>query len=257
MEYNIYIENEKDFYDIMRIKEDDLKRLVEAFDLGKEAIFINGEKQVLSGLKEIKIFSFEGDEETILNLYNSEKGRSLLKFSRITGRHVATPYALKEIGKDITKDFIKDDFGWKKAPSQSEDIFMLKVHFVNLERIQQLKELKASDFDFKKLIRMCEEVNIAYNLECVYAVGNLLRSIIDHVAPIFGFRTFKEVANNYSGKDSFKEAMKHLDESLRKIADSFLHNPIRKNEVLPTINQVNFIAPVDLLLGEIIRVTKN
>lgn len=81
---------------------------------------------------------------------------------------------------------------------------MLKKHYINYERIDQLKELKSLDFDFKKLIRICEEINIAHNLDCFYAVGNLLRSMLDHVAPILGHSTFKEVANNYAGSKSFK-----------------------------------------------------
>jgi hypothetical protein len=70
-----------------------------------------------------------------------------------------------------------------------------------------------------------------------------------------GHKTFKEVANNYSGNKSFKDAMQNLENFLRKISDGFLHLTIRKSEVLPTVNQVEFIAPFDLLLSEIIRVT--
>lgn len=48
--------------------------------------------------------------------------------------------------------------------------------------------------------------------------------------------------------------MDHLNISLRSIADSYTHDLIRKKETLPTRQQVDFRAKVDLLLGEIARI---
>jgi hypothetical protein len=84
--------------------------------------------------------------------------------------------------------------------------------------------------------------------------GILVRAIIDHVAPIFGFSTFPEVANHYKGTKSFKSAMQRLNDSLRNLADSYLHVQIRKVESLPTFNQVDFRAELDALLSEVSRV---
>jgi hypothetical protein len=84
----------------------------------------------------------------------------------------------------------------------------------------------------------------------------LVRAIIDHVPPMLGHDTFKEVANNYNGTKSFGDSVKHLDESMRKISDSILHTKIRKKEILPTFVQVDFSADLDVLLGEIVRVNK-
>ena len=84
----------------------------------------------------------------------------------------------------------------------------------------------------------------------------ILRAIIDHVPPIFGVNTFQEVGNNYKGTKSFKKGMDRLNNSLRNIADSHLHIQIRNKEDLPTFNQVNFVADLDLLLSEIVRVMK-
>ena len=50
--------------------------------------------------------------------------------------------------------------------------------------------------------------------------------------------------------------MGHLDKALRKIADSYLHLPIRRKEILPNQNQVNFSADLDVLLAEIVRQLK-
>lgn len=66
-----------------------------------------------------------------------------------------------------------------------------------------------------------------------------MRGLLDHVPPIFGKATFGEVVNNYAGKGkAFKEAMHHLENAARKVADAHLHMPIRKCETLPTPQQI-------------------
>ena len=80
--------------------------------------------------------------------------------------------------------------------------------------------------------------------------------LLDHVPPIFGFNTFKEVSANYKSGKSLKASLKNLENSSRNISDGVLHQKIRRKETLPTLNQANFSPDIDVLLGEIIRVTK-
>jgi len=127
---------------------------------------------------------------------------------------------------------------------------------VDPSRINDLKECSSERFDFSRLVRLCEELNLAYATESYLAVSMLTRSVLDHVPPIFGSKSFLEVSNNYGGTKSFKESMKHLEGSSRKISDHHLHTQIRKSEVLPTAKQVDFSQDLDLLLSEIIRITK-
>jgi hypothetical protein len=101
---------------------------------------------------------------------------------------------------------------------------------------------------------MCEELNICYAQECFFATSFLVRAILDHVTPVFGKKNFSEVANNYAGAKSFKDSMRHLEGSLRKIADAHLHSQIRSKEVLPTKTQVRFPQDLDVLLAEVIRI---
>jgi len=123
-------------------------------------------------------------------------------------------------------------------------------------RLDELRALTSSQFDFRKLIRLCEELNMASREECHFATGMLTRGLLDHVPPLFGVKSFSEVANNYvGGSKSFKDTMLHLDTAAKKIADGLLHTQIRKSETLPTAQQVNFAPALDLLLGEIIRIT--
>jgi hypothetical protein len=123
-------------------------------------------------------------------------------------------------------------------------------------RLTELRGLTSTQFDFKKLVRVCEELNIAYREECYCATAMLTRALLDHVPPIFGKRTFTEVTNSYSGGKSFKDTMLHLESASRKIADSLLHTPIRQSEALPSAQQVNCTQQLDMLLSEIIRITQ-
>lgn len=128
-------------------------------------------------------------------------------------------------------------------------------YYVSIDRIEEMKSITNSDFDLCKLIRLCEEINICYKNNCFFTTGMLVRAITDHVPPIFQKSNFNEVANNY-GAMSFKGSMKNLNNSLRKIADSFLHIQIRNKESLPNKLQINFSQDLDVLLSEIYRILK-
>jgi len=131
------------------------------------------------------------------------------------------------------------------------------LSFISDVRISELQKLPSTNFDFRKLIRLCEELNIAYNDQCYFATAMLTRGLLDHVPPLFGQSSFSEVANNYGGGGrSFKETMQHLESAARKVADALLHLPIRQNETLPTPQQVYCGQHIDVLLGEIVRITK-
>jgi len=124
-----------------------------------------------------------------------------------------------------------------------------KKIYISVDRIKELKGINKCKFDLSRLIRLCEELNIAYQNECYMSVAMILRSIIDHIPPIFDVKTFSEVVNNYGGSKSFKDTVKQLNEPLRKIADLYLHTQIREKEVLPTDIQVDFRASLDMLLS--------
>lgn len=129
-------------------------------------------------------------------------------------------------------------------PTQSE--------YVASERIEALEELDTRRFDLRKLVRLCEELNDCWARDNCFAVAALLRSLLDHVPPIFGHNTFKEVANNFAGR-STKNVLLKLEESCREISNSLIHGPIRRCEILPTRVRVNFSHELDVLLGEICR----
>jgi hypothetical protein len=126
--------------------------------------------------------------------------------------------------------------------------------YVDQRRLEELKAARSDKWDLKRLIRMCEELNSSYEDGSYIACSMLVRSIVDHVPPIFGYKSFAEVASNYAGSKSFRASMSHLDRSLRNLADGNLHTHIRQTESLPTETQIKFWADLDKLLEEIVRV---
>jgi hypothetical protein len=126
--------------------------------------------------------------------------------------------------------------------------------YIDELRLGELRGLSPAQFDLRKLISICEELNLCYRSQCYHAVTALTRALIDHVPPIFGKGSFGEVANNYQGSRSFKDCMQRLEGAARKIADGHLHTKIRRKESLLTRTQVNFSNEVDLLLAEVVRI---
>jgi hypothetical protein len=138
-------------------------------------------------------------------------------------------------------------------PITQSSPFALKPYVAH-DRIAQLHKCENQSYDLTRLIRQCEELNTCAAKDCWISVGMLVRSILDHVPPIFSQPNFKAVANNHGGK-SLQESMKRLESSLRKIGDRFLHQQIRRKESLPNATQVDFSNDLDVLMEEIIRVT--
>ena len=125
--------------------------------------------------------------------------------------------------------------------------------YVHKNRLDELRYVESNDFDLSKLIRLCEELNTVFQHENYLSVAMLVRAILDHVPPIFGYKTFIEVVNNYGGK-SLKKSLQNLQNSSRNIADAHLHEPIRQKESLPNETQVDFRNDLDVLLAEIVRI---
>lgn len=131
-----------------------------------------------------------------------------------------------------------------------------KAPYVDAQRLDQLRSINSIDWDLTRLIRLCEELNIAHEHKAWMTCAMLARGIVDHVPPILSCSNFAAVANNYAGARSFRQHMQHLDNSLRRVADAHLHIQIRTSEALPTFVQVDFRSDLDALLAEVVRLLK-
>lgn len=257
MNYNIFIKTKTNVDSILFIDEDDLKKLVGAYNLGKESIFIDGEKCFLKELSKIKIYNIES--KSILTKSDIE---AIFKLNRLFQMMPFGEYESKvntifsKLGSDKTREFINNDFGNLKMLSSTDSLSITSSeNFVEPSRIKELLELQSSAYDLTKLIRITKELNIAFKNNCFLTIPLLIRSIMDHVPPIFSKQTFAELCGSY-GSRSFKDSMTNLEKSSRKIADSYLHSPIRIKEALPNKTQINFSQDLDVLLQEIVRINK-
>lgn len=125
--------------------------------------------------------------------------------------------------------------------------------FVASSRIETFGRLDGkAGYDLRKLIRLCEELNIAYAYRCWFAVAFLTRSLLDHIPPAFGRDSFAEVAAQHPGK-SFKAAATALESFARKVADNHLHESLRGTLALPNETQVYSAPALDLVLAELER----
>ena len=127
--------------------------------------------------------------------------------------------------------------------------------FVDLSRIDELRYMDSDEFDLTRLVRLCEELNSSLDHGNLIATGLLVRTILDHVPPLFGQRNFTEVANNYAHR-AIKKSLQTLDSSVRYVSDSLLHQQIRKSESLPNRVTVDSARDLDVLLAEVARILR-
>lgn len=126
-------------------------------------------------------------------------------------------------------------------------------NYVDISVIKKLKLLRHPKFKLDKLVLFCEELNSNYQNRNYLSVSILVRSIMNHIPPIFECKNFKELANNYA-KNSIKKNFQNLQNSLKHIGDNHAHSQIAKSNLIPTHIQVNFQADLDVLLNEILVV---
>lgn len=163
---------------------------------------------------------------------------------------------IREIFEPFYRDFLRTLQAAMPKSLEPAPVATSTPNLIDEERLDQLRALPKGTFDYSRLIQICVEINTSYRYQAYHAVAALTRALLDHVPPIFGVRSFGEVANNYAGSKSFKEAMEHLQNSARKIGDAHLHTQIRAAEILPVATQVNFSNSLDFLLSEIVRLSK-
>jgi hypothetical protein len=243
MTYTVCITIPKDYYTITCVSEDDVKFIAAAFEAGHESFFLSGKKYDMKAISDFQVFSYDQPDDYHTKINGSQEALKEGIFK--DGFVFFPPHALSKLFTNVTNDFIR-----RYSVNNSADKSGTAA-FINVNRIDVLRSKTNSSFDLRRLIRMCEEINQTFSDRCFLSTIFLVRSLLDHVPPIFGRKSFAEIANNHGGK-SFKEAMLHLENSSRKIADLYLHTQIKSNEILPEPQQVNFSQALDLLLAEVI-----
>lgn len=245
---------------------DDLRAMTSAAELSSVRRFIDQNKTILAEInllvntRNIQLPRLLRGTLKIVQEKNNEAVISLLAHDIVRGKekpddsavlHITHEIILRE---DTRADLMKVVNSLNDFKNLLQKYFSISsLEYVPENRLDGLRAVESDDFDLSKLIRFCEELNSAFQNENYLSVAILARAILDHVPPIFGFKTFIEVVNNYGGK-SFKKSSQNLQNSSRNIADAYLHEPIRRKESLPNGIQIDFRNDLDVLLGEIVRI---
>jgi hypothetical protein len=147
----------------------------------------------------------------------------------------------------VAADYLKQ----LQADPNFKESILKNDSFVENDLIKKLKEIRSSRFDLRKLVKMVEELNYAYQSENYLSSTLLLRAIINHVPPIFSATNFAQVVAN--SNRSVKAILSILEDGARPIADLHTHMMIRKKESIPSRNQIEpYKAPFELLINEIL-----
>lgn len=73
-----------------------------------------------------------------------------------------------------------------------------KLPYLALSRIAELQALKKPKWDPRRLIRMLQELNLAHANGMDMATAMLVRTVTDHVPPLFGMTKFVDGAARHS-----------------------------------------------------------
>lgn len=245
--FNLYLQVNSGSFNLLDLDRIQAEKVATAYKNGLNSVTIRHTTYYFNNISQISIFTnkFERTSSEIEALAEERYGIDY-------GRAILSPEDLDDLGDNVTSYFLDDEgYGYQKiieTPSKTT------IEYIDSSRIDELKAIKHTKFDLTKLIRICQELNANYQLGNFISVILLTRMIINHVPPLFGnYTTFDQFIGGY-GNQSFKKNMKTLNESLRSIADLYNHQLIRNKESLPTIQQVDFKANLDILLTEILFV---
>ncbi|MDH6607323.1 hypothetical protein M2164_002958 [Streptomyces sp. SAI-208] len=101
--------------------------------------------------------------------------------------------------------------------------------YVSGKIVNDLKSIASSSkLNCEKLLNLISELNAAYSGGNAYSAHAMIRAIIDHIPPVFGFTKFSEVHNNWTWGRTDKNYMSKLSD-FRATADDVLHRQISNN----------------------------
>jgi hypothetical protein len=147
----------------------------------------------------------------------------------------------------IPDDFDGTDLGIVDAEYEPQPVV---GSYVSATVISSLEAAGAeSGWDCGKLLRLIHELNDNYASGNAYSAHAMLRAILDHVPPLFGYQDFKEAANNYSWPRADRPYMKRLLE-FKGQGHDVLHRQITKSPDVITIEDMPQRVAINRLLQE-------
>jgi hypothetical protein len=120
-------------------------------------------------------------------------------------------------------------------------------YYVDDRLIDQLEGLQHPSWHLGRLTAMLRELNANYAAGHPYSCLVLCRAIIDHIPPIFGFKTFAQVVNMPGVGRSERRLLELLGDN-RFTADHVLHHHISKKADIITLHDVPSRTGMNILV---------
>jgi hypothetical protein len=99
--------------------------------------------------------------------------------------------------------------------------------YVDVGLLEELEDLdKTCPWSLDKLLNLARELNSNHAADQPYACHMLLRAILDHIPPAFGYKSFTQMVNNHWWSATDSKYVKKLSET-RNASDDVLHRQIR------------------------------
>lgn len=266
--YSLLIKQTLKSYNIFDLEIDDVSLLVKAYLEGQHLVTLSGEEY---NIWPDKITFFEHQEKiNAPQLFkNISRSRDLhfefftatnyLKQSSTGNLYFSEDFFIERVkAENVTKKLIGNSrFGEFKREEKDINVPDKMVTFyVDASIIEEIRKLPTDKFDFKRLVKLLEELNDNYSNGNLYSVTFLLRAIIDHIPPVFNKQNFASLANQNAFGSSNKKLVSHLQDFSRNVSDREIHLPISINSIIITPSEVDFKASLSALLRELINSSK-
>lgn len=92
-----------------------------------------------------------------------------------------------------------------------------------------------------KLESLIREINGAVISGHAHSAHALIRSLLDHISPLFGYTSFGQVANNYKWSETDRKRVKELNTLFRFDADDSLHSHISRKDTSVDMHSIGLI----------------
>lgn len=175
--------------------------------------------EAFGGTPSINLFGYTGTD-VFANAYSSLNDTAAFYCLRVAPEYLSKVIAYHG-GKKVKKKKLKST----KAST-----------YIKITIIKGFND-KNDVYNYKKLTSILEELNDNYSKGNAYASSMLIRTILDHTPPLYGYSTFNEVVNNKKwGKSDQKHFKKLYD--FRIVAEDALHRPITDIEDLIEMDSI-------------------
>lgn len=180
-------------------------------------------------------------------------GRDVSRFTKVetVDDYLAARARWEEEGKQLYLPVSDDFYGTVTGIAEVAEMPPPQTDtYVSATMIEALQAAATqSRWNCDKLLQLIDELNDNHASGNAYSAHAMLRAILDHIPPVFGYDDFKQVANNYSWSRTDSKYMKKLlDFKLQ--GDDVLHRQISTSADLLSIEDMPPRAWINKLLQE-------